>query len=508
MTTTYNFDQPVLLQQTSIWSRTIAWGIVSISAFVVIWASIFQIDEAIPATGKLEPQGKVTDIQAPLGGVIQKIHVKEGQLVKKGQILIGLEETTTKVEINSLQENRVALVQENEFYRSKLTETNLTQQMQTQSVKLKIPPEIAALTQNRGQFIAENQLYRTQLRGSTVGIQLTSEQQLRLRSRQSELSSQLLGMQFEIQQTQQQLLQNEAQIVNAKAGLKINQKILNDLQYLSREGAYPRLQTLKQEQDVRGKEAEVVKFMKEQQRLQLVIAQTKEQMIKIAAQSQEDILSRITSNEKNIAEINSQLTKIVVENQKKIHEIDSQLSQAETKLKYQRITAPIDGTVFELKPNNAGFVVNSSEPILKIVPNGILFAKIYITNKDIGFVKDNYKQSECLELDINKKQSNNHQCPEVDVRIDSYPFQEYGDIKGKLVSIGSDALPPDQINPYWRFSAKVSLDKQAMLLRQGGELPLQSGMSINANIKLRKRTILSLFTDFLVKKSESLKFLR
>jgi hemolysin D len=508
MTTTYNFDQPVLLQQTPIWSRTIAWGIVSISAFILIWASIFQIDEAIPATGKLEPQGKVTDIQAPIGGVIQKIHVKEGELVKKGQILISLEETTTKVEIHSLQESRLALVQENEFYHGKLTEKNSTKLTQQQSIKLKIPLEIATLTQNRGQFIAENQLYRAQLRGSTVGVQLTSEQQLRLRSRQSELSSQLLGLQFEIQQTQQQLLQNEAQIVNAKAGLKINQSILNSLQSLTREGAYSRLQTLKQEQDVRAKEAEVIKFTKEQQRLQFVIAQTKEQMSKMSAQSQEDILSRITSNEKSIAEIDSQLTKIIVENQKKIYEIDSQLSQAQTKLKYQRIIAPVDGTVFELKPNNPGFVANSSEPILKIVPTGILFAKIYITNKDIGFVKDNYKQSECLKLDITKKQSNNHQCPEVDIRIDSYPFQEYGDIKGKLVSIGSDALPPDQINPYWRFSAKVSLDKQAMLLRKGGELPLQSGMSINANIKLRKRTIMSLFTDFLVKKSESLKFLR
>jgi hemolysin D len=508
MTTTYNFDQPVLLQQTPIWSRTIAWGIVSISAFILIWASVFQIDEAIPATGKLEPQGKVTDIQAPVGGVIQQIHVKEGQLVKKGQILISLEETTTQAEINSLQENRIALVQENEFYRSKLTGKTSTKLPHQQSVKLKVPPEIAALTQNRVQFIAENQLYRAQLRGSAVGVNLTPEQQLRLRSRQSELSSQLLAAQLETEQTQQQLLQNEAQLANTKEVLKINQNILNSLETLSKEGAYSRLQTLKQEQDVRTKEAEVVRFTKERQRLQLVIAQTKEESSKIAAQSQENILSRITANEKSIAEIDSQLTKIIVENQKKIHEIDSQLSQVQTKLKYQRITAPTDGTVFELKPNNPGFVANSSEPILKIVPNGILFAKIYITNKDIGFVKDNYKQSECMKLDVNNKQEKNHPCPEVDIRIDSYPFQEYGDIKGKLISIGSDALPPDQINPYWRFSAKVRLDKQAIALRKGGELPLQSGMSINANIKLRKRTIISIFTNILEKKAESLKFLR
>jgi HlyD family secretion protein len=47
-----------------------------------------------------------------------------------------------------------------------------------------------------------------------------------------------------------------------------------------------------------------------------------------------------------------------------------------------------------------------------------------------------------------------------------------------------------------------------MMLDGGGELPLQSGMAINANIKLRQRTIISIFTDFIVRKAESLKFLR
>ncbi|WP_026733352.1 HlyD family efflux transporter periplasmic adaptor subunit [Fischerella sp. PCC 9605] len=499
----YRFDQPVLLQQTPLWSRAIAWGIIGITAFTLIWASVFKIDVAIPASGKLEPQGKVTDIQAPIGGVIRQIHVKEGQLVKKGQVLISLEETTTQAEINSLQQNRKALVQENEFYRSQLTRITSANTTPRAAVKLKIPLEIATLTQNRAQFLAENLLYRAQLRGSAVGVPLTLEQQLRLRSRQSDFSSQLAAAQLEIEQTQQQLLQNEAQLINAKKVLKINKNILNNLDSLAKEGAYSKLQTLKQEQDVLTQEAEVIKLTKEEQRLKLVIAQKKQEISKIAAESQEEILSQITANEKSIAEIDSQLTKVIVENQKKIHEIDSQLSKAQANLKYQKITAPIDGTVFELKPNTPGFVANSSEPILKIVPNDFLIAKIYITNKDIGFAKENYKQSECA----NYKQQNN-QCPQVDIRIDSYPFQEYGDIKGKLTSIGSDALPPDEINPYWRFPAKVSLEKQAMTLRRGGELPLQSGMSISANIKLRQRTIISIFTDFVLKKAESLKFLR
>jgi len=68
----YNFDQPVLLQQTPTWSRAIAWTIIGVSTFTVIWASVFKIEESIHATGKLEPQGAVKEIQAPVHGVVSR----------------------------------------------------------------------------------------------------------------------------------------------------------------------------------------------------------------------------------------------------------------------------------------------------------------------------------------------------------------------------------------------------------------------------------------------------
>jgi len=36
--------------------------------------------------------------------------------------------------------------------------------------------------------------------------------------------------------------------------------------------------------------------------------------------------------------------------------------------------------------------------------------------------------------------------------------------KGQLVLIGSDALPPDQIHPYYRFPAKVQMERQSLLI--------------------------------------------
>ncbi|MEA5506961.1 HlyD family efflux transporter periplasmic adaptor subunit [Halotia wernerae UHCC 0503] len=490
------FDQPVLLQQTPTWSRAIAWTIVGVSAFAVIWASVFQIEESVHATGKLEPQGAVKEIQAPVNGVAKEILVKDGQRVKKGEILINLEQTTSAAELTSLKQSRAAQLQskqslelENSFYRRQL-QGNISQQ---QTAVLKIQPELALLTKNRAAIFGENELYRAQLNGTTTGITLTPEQQLRLQNRQKELTSRLATAKLETQQTQQELLQTQIQLGSAQDVLAINLQIYRNLKTLEKAGAYPKMQILKQEQEVNLKQAEVIRLTQEKQKLQLTVAQTNEKFLNTAALSQEDLLAKITDNDKRIAEIDSQLTKVIIENQKRLYEINSQIGEIDSKLiqakqtlKYQKITAPVDGTVFELKAQTAGFVVNSSEPILKLVPSDNLVAKVYITNRDIGFVQEGQQ---------------------VDVRIDSFPFQEYGDIKGELIEIGSDALPPDQVYNFWRFSAKVRLNGQNLLINQR-QIPLQSGMSINGNIKLRKRTVMSIFTDFLVDKAESLKSVR
>ncbi|MEM7553928.1 MAG: HlyD family efflux transporter periplasmic adaptor subunit [Cyanobacteria bacterium P01_A01_bin.84] len=486
MTLQYQFDQSVLLEQSPTWSRAIAWGIVSISTFTVIWASVTKIEVSIPAPGKLEPQGSVVDIQAPVGGVVKKIHVKNGKQIKSGDTLITLEQATAKAQLKSLQKNRLALREENEFYRRQLSGEVPPNLVLQETAKLKIPTQLVMLTQSRARISSENRLYRTQLNGSTTGIVLTPEQELRLQSRRMDLQSRLADIKLEKAKTEEKLRQNQLQLVNSRQILEINQKIIKDMEPVVREGALPRNMFLNQRRELLKAKADVERLTKEKQQLKLAIAQTQEKVRNTQAISKEDLLSKITTNEKSIASIDSQLTKVILENQQKINEIDSQLSQIKVTLKYQTILSPINGTVFELKPSLPGFVVNSSEPMLKVVPNDNLIAKVFITNKDIGFVQQGQK---------------------VDIRIDSFPFHEFGDIKGELIWIGSDALPPDQIHPFYRFPAKVRLNKQ-ILLNNGGKLKLQSGMSVSTNIKLRKRTIISIFTDMVLKKVESFKFFR
>jgi hemolysin D len=474
------FEQPVILKQSRNWSRAILWTLMITTTGTILWANIAKIEEAVSATGKLEASGATKDVQAPVGGVVKEIFVEDGKQVKEGEKLLTLDNTTAKAQMESLQKVRTSLMQENQFYQSQLKGSNAVD-----ITSLQVPASMIDLTKSRAALLAENQVYRTQFDGNSKNS-LSLDQRERVTSSQIELDARVTASQSEIEQMKRQVEQTEIKIASTKDTLKMNQGILNNISGLAQQGAISQIQLLKQQEEVRNAQSQLKQLMQEKARLQAEITGGRAKLQNTVAVSRKDWLDKIAVNNQKIAEIDSQLTKAIVENNKKIAETDSQISQTQMNLKYQEIKAPTSGTVFELKAKSPGFVASSTEPILKIVPNDKLIAKVFITNKDIGFVKEGMT---------------------VDVRIDSFPFSEFGDIKGKLVSIGSDALPPDQIYPFYRFPAKVELDSQQLNIN-GRNIVLQSGMGLNANIKIRDRTVMSIFADMFSSSVENFKNVR
>ena len=80
------------------------------------------------------------------------------------------------------------------------------------------------------------------------------------------------------------------------------------------------------------------------------------------------------------------------------------------------------------------------------------------------------------------------------VRVDAYPYNEFGELVGVVSSIGSDVLEPDETFNYYRFPVSIDLGSTS-LLSKGKPLPLLSGMSVSVNIILRKRPVISIFTE-------------
>jgi HlyD family secretion protein len=442
------------------------------------------MDEAVSATGKLEPQGTVREIQVPLNGVVKEVLVKDGDPVKKGQVLITLDRVSDAAQLDSLKKIRADLVTENTFYQSELQEPgSKTKELNN----LPLAPEMAALTKSRVALVDEIRLFQAQLQGSGQGVSLTPAQQVRLRSTLTEMDSRKQTAQLEVNQLERQLAQTRVQLDSGRETLKVTQSIFKDLDVVAREGGIARVQYLQQQQQVITSQARVDQLVQEEERLRYAIDQARQKLQNTVSLSQQDLLNKVAENEKKVAEIDSQLNKAIVENKKKIAEVDSQISQAQTALRYRELRAPTDGIVFDLKVS-PGYVAtpNATEPVMKVVPEESLLVKAYIPNKDIGFVKEGMP---------------------ADIRIDAFPFSEFGDVKGTVASIGSDALPPTQIRPYYSFPVTIKPDRQSLTVR-GRDVPLQSGMAVSTNIKVRQRTVMSLFTDGFIRQVDHLKNVR
>ena len=159
----------------------------------------------------------------------------------------------------------------------------------------------------------------------------------------------------------------------------------------------------------------------------------------------------------------------------------SQLVAITEQISNRTVSAPIAGTIFDLKGWSL-ILLLIIQVLLKIVPPNKLQASIEIPNRDIGFVK--VGQS-------------------VSVAVDSFPSGEFGYVNGTLSSVGSDSLPPDRDSPQVYFPATVSLNNSV----QSGLriLIFQSGMGVIANIKLRSRPAITILTDIFTRQIEGVK---
>lgn len=472
-------EQPVIYERSVLWSRFVVWFIISIVVGAVGWAYLAEIEEAVPAMGKLETEKPVKDVQAPTGGVIKQLKVKPDQKVKKGDLLVVLDPAVPRAERDALLRAKASLESEVQFYKAQLNGFELQG-----SDVLNTPTDF-----------------------------LNTQQQL-LAASQAEISSRVAANQQEINQLETQLAQAQEQIGNqgkiiaqnrmviaqSLSSLEINQKILADLKPVAESGALPMVQYRQQQQrviasksdietrqtEILRSQAEIDRLTKEQERLRGAIAQSRQRLENSISQTSKEILQR------------------VAELQKRLSEVKAQLTRAEQNLTYQEIRSPIDGTVFDLKYGESNVIsgVNATTAIMKIVPSDGLVANVFILNKDIGFVKRNFALKKSLP---------------VEVAIDSFPKLEYGGVKGTLVAIGSDALPPDPATgrQFYAFPAKIKLATQSLDLKCANpgsdecvRLPLQAGMSVNTNIIIGKRRVINIFLSQFVDKVDALKTVR
>lgn len=475
------FQPSVVLERPALWSRLFVWLLVSATTSAIAWAAIAKIDQTVVATGKLEPVGAVKEINAPTGGVVREILVKDGEVVKKDQPLIAFDPTAPKADLESLTKLRSSLVQENHFYNQAIDGNK----------QVAASADLISLLKLRADLTAENRYYQALVNGLNPKVggktEFNANQSRLLAASRAEIRSKVMAAQLQIQELEKERSQALEQLATARQVLTVNKGILQRITPLATgEGAISQLQYDRQKQEVFTRQGEVNRFMAEEKRLAISISQAREELQNTIAASGKEIHSRIADNQKKIAEIDTELSRARLENKKKMAELDAQISKAVQALQYQQIKAPVSGVVFDVQPRGEGFVVGETQTLLKIVPNENLVASVFLTNRDIGFVREGMN---------------------VDVRIDSFPSTEFGSIKGKLTWIASDALAPTQERNYYAFPAKIELESQTLAVN-GKPISLQSGMAVNASVIVRKRSILSILTDLFDKQVRSLEAIK
>ena len=352
-----------------VWSRALAWTIISTASFGFIFAVFAKIDEVVLAPGELQPLGAERPVKAPFAGVIKDIVVKEGQKVIAGDTLLKFDADVSR----------------------KRKETLETQ------IKLEMK-----------RFEEESRAVKARKRG---------------------VVERLKGI---------------------NRSLKTESSIYENILPLAEIGAMQQTEVLRQRNKV------------------------------------EQLDSEVQQTGADLEEVEAQLNKLEQESLREISDLERQLVEVEDTIIKEKLSAPVSGIVFGMVPSSAGYAASAGETLVKVVPGGEIEAKIYITNKDVGFIKTGMKAQ---------------------IRVDAFPYTQFGSITGALKSVGTLPLEPDQQNPMPRFPAYVKIDKE-YLEKDGEKYNVSAGQSVQVNLILRDKRVISLLTDAVQKAIDSLTRIR
>ena len=158
----------------------------------------------------------------------------------------------------------------------------------------------------------------------------------------------------------------------------------------------------------------------------------------------------------------------------KISEISGQLDEIETNLEkyslskdYQYITAPVSGHINSINVNTIGAAVTSAQELVTIVPDNTPVEMVcYVKNMDIADV----------EIGM-----------ETEIKLEAYPYNKNGTVKGKVKYISPSAFVSEQMGSVYLVKIEIT-DKH-------DDIDIISGLSGSVEIKTDKRTVMDYFLE-------------
>jgi hemolysin D len=312
----------------------------SLAAFFVIaigWAYFGKVDIVAVAQGKIVTLGGLQTIQPLEIGVVRAIHVRDGQSVKKGDLLIELDPTESQV--NKGQVMREFIAAETELARLEANLRALDGQPTTFEPPKETPPHL-------------------------------------LRMHSEKLKSDILAHEAKVASYDAEFSRRVAERAAIRAEINKLERTIPlitereaSLSKLIKTGNAPRRQWLEVKQAL----------IEQQQNLEIQRHRAMEaDAALISAKKQRDQLQ---------ADARREALTQMVEARNRMNAAQLQLRAAETRERLQQLKAPVDGTVQQLQIRTVGGVVQPAQVLMVIVPKGSkLEVEALVLNKDKGFV--------------------------------------------------------------------------------------------------------------------------
>lgn len=297
------------------------WVLVVGFGLFIAWAAFAPLDEGVSAQAQVSIETRRKAIQHLQGGVIKELPVKEGQQVKAGDVLLVLDDGTTRAVRDSIQQNYLA---------QRAMESRLLAEL-SGAGGVAFHADLTKATE------AEARLHMS------VQTQLFNARRAALAAEMAALQESIHGLEAQGKGYQQMLLNRQQQ-----ASLQGEQ--IGNIKSLAQDGFAPRNQVLQLEQAQSELRAGMADLTANGQR---VLASMAEMRLKIA-QRKQDFLKEASTQ---LADVRRE----VQANQEKLVAISTDLERTE-------IRSPVEGQVVGLGVSGVGSVVTPGQKLMDIVP--------------------------------------------------------------------------------------------------------------------------------------------
>lgn len=323
--------------------------------------------------------------------------------------------------------------------------------------------KLAAAEAIRDRLANENRIYAATLGESVVLGTLTPNQRLQLESQADQRSS-------EQQAAIEELRKAQGRLEGLRSSLANTRNIEARYAGLVSSGAISEVQLLEVRTRAQDFATQIVETERDIDRLQSVLVSTR-------STSNVDLRSRVETNLKEISRL------------------DGEIRQARLQIQYGLLSSPSDGIVFDIGVGSGSVVQGMAvDPLMKVVPQDGLRARVYLPNSAIGFV---------------------HVGQRADLSIDAFDASDFGRIPAVVERIGSDALTSEEQAKELgteatglHFPTVLQLQQQQIDLSNGKSAPLQAGMSLTADIVIRERRFINILGSFFENQRTNLERLR